>query len=86
MARRSRSQQNAQRNARIMFAILAILVVMSMVLSLVTSTTPITQPVPTTAARQEILAEARLSTCDGRKPLKLLNALSRKALTTLDKT
>ena len=35
---------------------------------------------------QEIFAEGRLSTCGGHKCLKLLKAMSRKALTKLDKT
>ena len=41
---------------------------------------------PTAVVQQEIFAEARLSTCGGIKSLKLLKALSRKALTSLDET
>ena len=38
------------------------------------------------AARQGISTEGRMSSCGGRKYLKLLKAMSRKALTKLDKT
>ena len=40
----------------------------------------------TAVPRQEIFANVRLSTCGDRKPLKLPDGLSRKALTKLDKT